>query len=175
MYSDSSPERHMDEHLLKVTRAHTTQDFAIARELFVEYANGLDIELTFQEFQRELDALQDHYGRSDTCLLIASDSQGACGCVGVRRFDAHTCEMKRLFVRQKAQGAGVGRLLAKEAIAFAMRCRYQAMILDSLPTMVRAIGLYRSLGFSPVPAYYSNAVEGTLYMELRLSAEQHAG
>jgi putative acetyltransferase len=164
----------MEEHLIKVTRASTMQDFAVGRQLFGEYANGLDIDLEFQGFQQELDALQDHYGQPDTCLLIARDSQGTCGCVGVRRFDAQNCEMKRLFVREKAQGLGVGRLLAREAIAFATKCGYQAMILDSLPTMTRAVSLYRSLGFREVPAYYSNPVEGTLYMELRLDAKQRS-
>jgi putative acetyltransferase len=162
------------ENLIKVTRASAMQDFAVARELITEYAAGLDIDLAFQGFQQELDALQEQYGQPDSCLLIARDSQAVCGCVGVRRFDAQNCEMKRLFVREKAQGLGIGRLLAREAIAFARKCSYQAMILDSLPSMTHAAKLYRSLSFREVPAYYSNPVEGTLYMELRLDAKRHS-
>jgi putative acetyltransferase len=163
----------MEENLIRVTRASTRQDFAVARELFSEYAAGLDIDLAFQGFQQELDALQDQYGKPDTCLLIARDSQAVCGCVGVRRFDSHNCEMKRLFVREKAQGLGIGRLLVREAIAFATQCSYQAMILDSLPTMTRAMRLYRSVGFRERPPYYSNPIAGTLYMELPLDARPH--
>ena len=158
---------------IQILRANTTQDFATARALFIEYAAGLDIDLAFQGFQQEIDTLPDHYGQWDTCILIAGEAQNISGCIGVRRFDAQTCEMKRLYVREHAQGTGVGRLLAREAIAFAMRCGYKSMILDSLPTMVRAIKLYRSLGFKQVPAYYSSPVKGTLYMELRLDSPQN--
>src|ERR1700730_7534910 len=118
----------MDEQPIKIIRATTPQDFAIARELFIEYADGLNIDLAFQGFGQELDTLQDHYGQSDTCILISVEAQKVCGCVGVRRFGVQTCEMKRLYVREQGQGTGVGRLLAREAIAFAMGRGYRAMI-----------------------------------------------
>lgn len=156
------------EHSIAVTRAKFAQDFAVARELFMEYATGLDIDLAYQGFQTELGTLQDHYGRPDTCLLIARDWQGTCGCVGVRRFDVQNCEMKRLYVRPRVRGAGLGRLLAAQAIAFATECQYQSMLLDSLPTMAQAVSLYKSLGFKDVPPYYSSPVVGTLYMKLHL-------
>jgi len=136
----------------------------------MEYASGLDIDLAYQGFQTELDTLQDHYGRPDTCLLIARDCHRICGCVGVRQFDAQICEMKRLYVRPRVRGAGLGRLLAAEAIAFAVECQYQSMLLDSLPTMAQAVRLYKSLGFNEVPPYYSSPVVGTLYMKLHLDA-----
>jgi putative acetyltransferase len=158
----------MNDHQIAIERADTPEAFAAARELITEYGASLKIDLTFQGFQRELDELQTYYGPPDGALFLARDSNGFCGCIGVRRFDALTCEMKRLYVQDRTRGFGVGRLLAHEAISFARRGHYERMILDSLPTMTSAIRLYRNLGFKQIAPYYRCPIEGTVYMALRL-------
>jgi putative acetyltransferase len=77
--------------------------------------------------------------------------------------------MKRLFVRSRHRGTGLGRTLAERIIQEAKRLGYQAMRLDTIPSaMGSAVALYRSLGFRDIPAYYFNPVAGALFMELRL-------
>ena len=43
------------------------------------------------------------------------------------------------------------------------------MKLDTVPSMTRAIGLYRSLGFKETGGYRYNPIEGALYFELNLT------
>jgi len=44
------------------------------------------------------------------------------------------------------------------------------MRLDTLPSMTTAIPLYESLGFIEIAPYRFNPIEGTKFMELRLSS-----
>ncbi len=63
---------------------------------------------------------------------------------------------------------GLGRALAVAAIDAATRAGYRTMRLDTLPAMISAQGLYRSLGFEVTPAYYDTPVPGTLFMRKML-------
>ena len=138
------------------------------RRLFEEYAGSLAIDLSFQDFARELAALPSDYASPGGTLLIAQIGTAAAGCVAVRRLDDTCCEMKRLFVRPPFQGSGCGRLLAERAIDWAAGAGYQRMRLDTLPTMAAAQRMYERLGFVDVPAYRFNPVPGSRFMERAL-------
>lgn len=156
---------------IDIELADSPEAFKAARDLFIEYSEQLQIDLCFQGFDAELRSIHERYGAPDGCLLLAHDEQGLCGCVGVRRFDASRCEMKRMYVRPRARGRGLGRLLGLEALRFAQRRGYEEMLLDSLPTMSAAVRLYESLGFERVSAYYDTPIVGTVFMRRRLQEE----
>ncbi len=139
------------------------------RRIFREYAAWLKVDLCFQGFEEELRELPGAYAPPKGCLLLAKDADAVAGVVALRPFEGDICEMKRLYVRPAWRGQGVGRRLAEAAIDAAKALGYARMRLDTLAFMTAATGLYRSLGFSPIPAYYRNPLEGTLYLERRLA------
>ncbi|HEV2299130.1 MAG TPA: GNAT family N-acetyltransferase [Candidatus Acidoferrales bacterium] len=107
-------------------------------------------------------------------LLVALDGKAGAGCVALRKLEEQTCEMKRLCVRPKYHGQGMGKELALEIIVRAKDLGYSRMQLDTRPSMQSAIDLYRSLGFREIPSYMTAPVPGALFFELDLSRGAHA-
>jgi putative acetyltransferase len=153
---------------------HSADRLPEVRTLFTEYAESLGFDLCFQGFDRELRDLPGEYEPPTGSLLLAVGEGGAEGCVALRRLDGQTSEMKRLYVRPRARGSGLGRRLAVAIIAEAKRIGYSRMRLDTVPSMKGAIGLYESLGFRRIEPYRPNPIAGALFMELNLG-ESGAG
>jgi ribosomal protein S18 acetylase RimI-like enzyme len=137
----------------------------LVRELFLEYAGTLGVDLAFQEFERELAELPENY----VALLLAEVGGAVAGCAGVREFAPGVGELKRLYVRPAFRGGGLGRALSEESIARARSAGFRSLRLDTLPTMAAATALYRSLGFREIEPYRHNPVAGTRFFELDLS------
>jgi putative acetyltransferase len=142
-----------------VIRTAQHDDVDEVRALLREYADSLDVDLSFQDFDSEVG---DPLGFYELVLL------GENGCVALRRIDDRTCEMKRLYVREAARGSGLGRRLAEAVISEARTRGYERMLLDTLPSMAAARRLYESLGFRETAAYRYNPIPGTTFLELEL-------
>ncbi len=154
---------------MRVEDAETPELICAARELFVEYSESLGVDLCFQGFSKELATLPGDYARPAGRLLLALDNGQAIGCGALRPFSGRVCEMKRLYVRSAFRGRGVGRELIDVLIASAREIGYQRMRLDTLPSMTKAIAIYRALGFQEIVPYRINPVPGALFLELKLN------
>lgn len=153
---------------MTIVPAQSYDQIAATRNLFIEYAAELAVDLCFQDFQQELDGLPGAYAPPDGQLLLAVEDDQAVGCVAIRKLDDGTCEMKRLYVRPEYRGKGLGRKLAEAIIAEARVIGYQTMRLDGLASLKEAAGLYRSLGFTEIPPYRYNPLPDAVFMELTL-------
>lgn len=155
--------------LTGIIRAQSSEEIKHARSLFKEYAAWLEIDLCFQNFEKELANLPGEYAPPNGRLFLASRDTGIAGCVALRKIGEGTCEIKRLFVRPEFRGQGLGRQLAEAMIRKAKELGYERMRLDTLPPKMNdAIALYRSLGFEEIEPYYNNPVPGAKFMELKL-------
>jgi putative acetyltransferase len=151
--------------LEQIRPASSAEDLTIARSLFQEYADSLGFDLAFQNFERELKTLPGDYASPGGTILLAFEGELVQGCVAVRPLANGVCEMKRLFVRPGFRGRALGRRLAEAILAEASGKGYRKMRLDTVPGMVEAIALYRSLGFRPIEPYRPNPVPGAMFFE----------
>jgi putative acetyltransferase len=182
--------------MLRIVSVETEGALHETSVLFREYAASLGVDLSFQDFDRELATLPGDYapptGRlflaflddcrnaseaeSEQTSISSSDSSAssisftsaASGCIALRKFADDICEMKRLYIRPQFRGHGAGRALAEAVIRAACEIGYRRMRLDTLPQMNHAQALYRALGFREIPPYRHNPVPGTRYFELAL-------
>ena len=110
---------------------------------------GLDIDLAApQSAMAEFWAKSDDYLPPNGCLVVARNATGKIvGCAMMKRFDEHTCELKRVYVAPEARGTGTGRALieARENVARSMGMK--RLIADTLTPNVEMRSLYPKLGF----------------------------
>jgi ribosomal protein S18 acetylase RimI-like enzyme len=154
-----------------ITAAHAGE-LDDVRTLFLEYANSLNVDLCFQNFEAELSGLPGDYAPPRGCLLLATVGGTLAACCALRPLDtvdyASACEMKRLFVRPEFRGIGLGRRLAEAILEQARQAGFACVLLDTLSDMEAARALYDDLGFEDIPPYYFNPIAGAHYLKATL-------
>jgi len=154
---------------LHAIQVESREQAAEVRELFLEYAQSLTFDLCFQSFDKELAGLPGDYAPPEGRLLLAIFDGQTAGCVALHKIENDVCEMKRLYVRPRFRGKGLGKALAERIIHEAREIGYKKLRLDTVePVMRAAVAMYRQLGFQEIEPYLANPIEGALYMELQL-------
>lgn len=165
-----------------VREASSGKDYEVFSLLIGEYVSWLRSRyeqdnwfiaevLDKQALAGELENLSAMYGSSNGRAFVAVYEDEVRGCGAYRRLADGTCEMKRVFVRQRFQGAGLGRRLCTELIAAAREDGFFLMRLDTGNLMSEAITMYKSFGFKECPPYYEypeKLMPYFVFMELQL-------
>ena len=150
--------------------AESPESYHAARELFINYAEELGIDLSFQGFDDEVDALPDLYGPPRGGIVLARIDGEFAGCCALRPMDdsdyANASEMKRLYVAKAFRGFGLGRQLVEGILDLARHLGYSCILLDTLDDMETARALYEDLGFEEIPPYYHNPMAGAHYLKV---------
>jgi ribosomal protein S18 acetylase RimI-like enzyme len=150
---------------LRLVEASSAAELELVRQLFSEYQQAIGVDLCFQGFQEELQALPGAYARPSGLLLLAYRGEALAGCGALRPLEPGVAELKRMWTRPTVRGRGVARAVAEALLAAARAQRYGVVRLDTLEWMTAARSLYRTLGFVERGPYYPNPLPGVIYME----------
>jgi len=166
--------------MFEILKAESGDNLEQARILCREYAEFLKscfherVELPsfkeyFKNYEQEIDNyLPGRFCHPKGCLLLAKNKGKPAGCVGLMDLGNSICEMRRLFVRPKYRGLGIGRALAKAIVEQGRNMGYALIRLNTNRRMPVADKLYRSLGFKEIAPYEHFEVDGMIFMELKL-------
>lgn len=136
------------------------------KTLFKAYLQELNEDLCFQSFDSEIDNPLYKYSAPTGALFIATYNATPVGCIALQPLlEAHTCEMKRLYVVPEYRNLKIGDALVKSLLQEAQLLGYTTMKLDTLERLQAAIQLYQKFGFETVTAYYDNPLPSVVYMQ----------
>ena len=151
-----------------VRQAQFPEDASAVLEIWREFIASPSVSLDYQGYEAEFADFPGKYAPPDGRLLVGESDRGIAGCVAFRQVSHSICEMKRLYVRPSARGAGLGRRLVKHLLAEAMEAGYKEMRLDVLEEFRHAQKLYAELGFTPADPVSFNPLPGTAFLGLSL-------
>jgi putative acetyltransferase len=147
----------------------SSQEIEAIQSLWREYWDSLGLPHDFQGFSEEVKTLPGLYAPPRGRLLLAFVRGKAAGTAALRPLSMYSCEAKRLYVRPKYRGEGVGRSLLRRLVEEARTAGYQEMYGDTLKSMTAALKMYRQVGFSEVAPYSSNPTPGAIFLKLSFS------
>ena len=125
----------------------------------------------YQDLEKELQALAEKYGPPHGKTLLAELDGAIVGGGAWRRTAETTCEVKRVFVVDKAKGRGLGRRLVEALIRSARADGFRLMQLDTGNRLTEAIAMYTSMGFercSPYQTYPEKLMPFLVFMQKTL-------
>lgn len=95
----------------------------------------------------------DKFRRPNGCFLALCLGNRFVACGGIRRFDAQTAEVKRMFVEPQARRSGLGRTILGHLETKARELGYRLIRLETGLRQPEAIGLYEQAGYQRIATY----------------------
>lgn len=156
----------------QVIEVNDNRHYKRLAELFREYESYLGFELSFQNFEKELNNLTKMYRPPTGKAFLLMDRSGIFfGCIAVRQLEENIGEIKRMYLKPEWRGEGYGKVLMDIALQATRNLGYKKVRLDTLDTMTAAIAIYKKAGFYEIPQYRENPFENAVFMEKELRRE----
>jgi len=125
-------------------------------------ANDKDFQLLVRQLDHELwTELKEDQGTYDqynvvmhiptAVVVYMGGVPVACGCF--KKFDNHTVEIKRMFVRKDQRGKGLSKKVLGELEKWAKEENYDSAVLETSVHFQTARNLYASKGYKVIPNY----------------------
>ncbi len=87
------------------------------------------------------------------CVVLAFQGDEAIACGALKHYDAHTAEIKRMYVDPTYRKQGLASLVLEELEAWARELTYGACILETGKRQTEAVAFYRKNRYMAIPKY----------------------
>lgn len=133
---------------VKIAQAVSEVNVGDVRTLFEQYAQLKGHEFEGLNFEQEMASLPGPYTPANGGRLLLATYEGeAAGCVGLKKLDAQSAEVKRLYVPPQYRGNGIGKLLVAEALRQAKELGFRKVLADTDLNMRIAMVIFDEHGF----------------------------
>jgi putative acetyltransferase len=133
--------------MIRIERTHSSDN------RFIQLTTRLDMELKelYGSSQEEFDQYNIMTGLNTAVIAYIGDEPVGCGCF--KPVDAHTAEVKRMYVDTNVRGRGVGAAVLAELENWARNSGFHSFILETGITQTDAIRLYAKHGYLVIPNF----------------------
>ena len=158
---------------IELVEAYTYKDevktlFNEYTEILIEGDSNFKDYLGLQNYDHEIENLEEKYGEPDGRLYLAFYDGALAGCIGLRKIDTENCELKRLYVKPQFRGKKIASFLVKYIVEEAKEIGYKHILLDTLPFLETAINMYKKYGFYEIESYNINPMKNLVYLKYDL-------
>ncbi|MDJ0842101.1 MAG: bifunctional helix-turn-helix transcriptional regulator/GNAT family N-acetyltransferase [Acidobacteriota bacterium] len=123
---------------------------AVIRRVLTEYDVN-QVGIAYED--PDVDTMYEAYSKEGALYLVIEREGRLVGGGGIGPLpggEAGQCELQKMYFLPELRGLGVGSLIIRRCLAFAIEKGYRICYLETLTTMERAQRLYRSFGFRPL-------------------------
>jgi len=121
----------------------------------IRHYEGLDI---FQD----LEDIQTHYFENGGIFLVVLNGEQVIGSGALRKLDAETVELKRMWLLEAYHGLGIGYRLITQLFDFARERGYLRVRLQTSFEQTRALAFYKRVGFHEIPHFADDADDASM-------------
>lgn len=151
-----------------VREASSDSDLDGVRRLVLAHADARGTTPGVEQIRADAARLPGAYVPPLGGIWIAVAGDTVVGCVALQPLPGGIGEVKRMFVDPAWRGRGVGRALIERLVEASRARGHREIRLGTLPEMLEAQALYRSVGFVPIDAYRSAEIGHPLFFALEL-------
>lgn len=101
----------------------------------------------------DVDDFQHAYHDNHGLFLVVLDEEKVVGTGAVKKINADTAELKRLWLLEEYHGQRIGFQVVMRLMEFARAQGYRRLRLQTSHKQIRAIHFYKRLGFYEIPSY----------------------
>jgi len=154
--------------MFAIRHASFPSDSEAVLDIWREFVASPSVSFEYQGYEAEFADLPGKYAPPGGRLLLVEGHEDIEGCIALRQVSATICEMKRLYVRPRARGHGLGFQLVERLIEEAREAGYSEMRLDVLAEFQQARRIYANFGFVVADPVSYNPLPGTSFLGLKL-------
>lgn len=120
---------------------------------FIELVKSLDADLAITDGDEHAFYNQFNQLGAIKYVLVAYENSTAVGCGAIKKYNAETVEIKRMYVLPGYRGRGIASQVLKELEKWAFEFGYKRCILETGTRQLSAIRLYEKCGYIRIPNY----------------------